>query len=85
MKEGKEQGAELSASASRLGPSFFTRRSPPMSSASTWRPWLGNVGQDAGQEHPTPKVLAYSPGWWPAYDDWPKKNCIITGGQQAEM
>lgn len=35
-----------------------------------------------GEDHPTPKLLAYSPGWWPAYDDWPtgdNKGYVITG------
>jgi len=31
------------------------------------------------EEQPTPKLMAYSPSWWPAYDDWPKKNLHITG------
>jgi len=31
------------------------------------------------EEQPTPRLLAYSPAWWPAFDDWPKKNMIITG------
>eukprot|EP00435_Cladocopium_sp_Y103_P009969 s98_g2.t1 len=35
-----------------------------------------------GEDNPTPKLLAYSPGWWPAYDDWPtgdNKGYVITG------
>lgn len=31
------------------------------------------------EEAASPKLLAYSPGWWPALPDWPKKNVIITG------
>lgn len=32
------------------------------------------------EEHPTPRILAYSPGWWVPYDDWPKTSNILVPG-----
>lgn len=31
------------------------------------------------EDIPTPFLLAYSKEWWPAADDWPKSNVLITG------
>lgn len=32
------------------------------------------------EEAPSPLIMAYSPSWWPAYDDWPKGNKLILTG-----
>lgn len=31
------------------------------------------------EEAESPFLMAYSPSWWPAYDDWPKGKMILTG------
>lgn len=31
------------------------------------------------EEAPLPFLMAYSPSWWPAYDDWPKEKMVLVG------
>eukprot|EP00440_Ansanella_granifera_P003623 gb/GFBE01003929.1/.p1 GENE.gb/GFBE01003929.1/~~gb/GFBE01003929.1/.p1 ORF type:complete len:645 (+),score=153.02 gb/GFBE01003929.1/:1-1935(+) len=33
---------------------------------------------------PSPTLFAYSPSWWPAFDDWPKEGFVITGNWKIE-
>jgi len=68
-QSGAASGFTQSQELEKQGKELFIFHSPQSS-------YEGYFNQE---EHPTPKLLAYSPGWWPEYDDWPKGGYLITG------